>query len=109
MFVRSWQLLADPKPTPFVLIVLPTQTTTSLQAFKSHAKRIYGDVLQNVGESRIIGALPLQPLLRVGEKIGWGVLLGVSVVLLPLLLVAGNVFRQLVSPRNVQLGLSGCG
>jgi hypothetical protein len=102
------QLLATPNSTPFVLIILPTQTTTSLAAFKSHAKRIYSEAIQTVGQSKIIGALPLdrvetlvlKPLVRAGEKVGWGILIGSALVLLPLLLVAGNVFRQVVSPRH---------
>jgi hypothetical protein len=85
---------------------MPTQTTTSLSAFKSHAKRIYTEALQTVGQSKIIGALPLdrvnalvlRPLVRGAEKVGWGVLIGSALVLLPLLLVAGNIFRQVVSP-----------
>ena len=72
---------------------------------------MYTDVVHTIGQSKIIGALPLdrvhalvlQPLMRAGEKVGWTVLIASLVVLLPLLLVAGNVFRQLVSrpPRGI--------
>ncbi|KAG7530997.1 hypothetical protein FFLO_04668 [Filobasidium floriforme] len=41
--------------------------------------------------------------MRAGEKVGWGILIGSAMVLLPLLLVAGNVFRQVALPRDPTL------
>ena len=85
--------------TPFVLIVMPSTSTpiSHAESYKTHAKRIYGDIITTAGQSKIISALPLGVVLEHVERIGWKVVIGLLVVLLPVLAVAGNVFRQVVS------------
>ena len=94
--------------TPFVLILMPSSSNPVSHAdtYKTHAKRIYEDLITTAGQSKIISALPLGVVLEHVEKIGWKVVIGLLVVLLPVLAVAGNVFRQVVSIENRPGGVS---
>jgi hypothetical protein len=85
--------------TPFVLIVMPSSSTPISHAdtYKTHAKRMYDDLITTAGQSKIISALPLGIVVKHVERIGWKVVIGLLVVLLPVLAVAGNLFRQVVS------------
>jgi hypothetical protein len=101
-------MTSGPAQTPFVLIVMPStaRPEAPVGSYKAHGKRFYNDILSTAGQSKIISAIPMQSILERLNVIGWPIALALLFVLAPVLLVAGNVFRQMVSlvPDIIDIG-----
>lgn len=97
-------MTAQPGTPPLIVVVIPTDPhNTAFSQYSNHIKRAYSSFVEHAGNSKIISALPLAGLSALVAGTSVPVLVALVFVLLPFLLIIGNVLRQLVIPRDPTL------